>query len=79
MAGRPGRCGGVAPAAWEFRVGAHQVCRKWLRDRAGQPLSAETLNRYGQIVAAVEQTERLMDEVDRAIEAYGGWPAAFQN
>jgi hypothetical protein len=30
------------------------------------------------IIVALSETIRLMTEIDQVIEAYGGWPAAFQ-
>jgi hypothetical protein len=27
---------GVPTATWEFHVGSHHVCEKWLKDRAGK-------------------------------------------
>jgi len=67
----------VAPEAWEYRVGAHQVCRKWLRDRSGSALGANDLDYYAQLVAAVAETLVISRELDSTIELYGGWPGAF--
>jgi hypothetical protein len=68
---------GVAPEVWAFRVGGHQVCRKWLRDRRGRLLNGPELTQYVRLLAAVEDTVRLMSEIDLRIEQHGGWPAAF--
>ena len=32
----------------------------------------------GQILAALADTERLMDEIDEIIQQHGGWSEAFQ-
>ncbi|MEO8498580.1 MAG: type ISP restriction/modification enzyme, partial [Planctomycetota bacterium] len=60
---------------WNFHVGTHQVCRKWLRDRGA--FGAKTLSRYGRIVAAIEETLELTDRLDAVVAEVGGWDAAF--
>jgi predicted helicase len=70
---------GVPQAAWEFRVGGHQVCHKWLLDRAraGRELDVAEATRYGEVVCAVTMTLRIMSDIDRCIDAAGGFPGAF--
>jgi hypothetical protein len=34
--------------------------------------------RYQKIVVVLNETIRLMQEIDKVIEAHGGWPGAFQ-
>ncbi|MBC7236247.1 MAG: N-6 DNA methylase, partial [Chloroflexi bacterium] len=65
---------GVAPEIWEFMVGGYQVLDKWLKDRHGRALSFNDLLHYQKIVVALQETIRLMAEIDGAIEAPGGWP-----
>lgn len=67
----------VPEAAWEWRVGGHQVCRKWLKDRKGRLLSKDEVATYGHIVTAATETQRLASEIDVAIDGHGGWPKAF--
>jgi hypothetical protein len=67
----------VSRVAWEWRVGGHHVCRKWLKDRKGRTLTEADLAAYRQVVAAATNTPSLAEEIDRTIEAHGGWPAAF--
>ncbi|WP_448327785.1 type ISP restriction/modification enzyme [Sulfitobacter sp. M13] len=76
----------VPKATWEFHVGGYQVCHKWLKDRAGKGgknphpgriLSDDDILHYRRVVVALTDTQRLMDEVDAAIEKHGGWPGAF--
>lgn len=50
--------------------GGYQVLHKWLKDRRGRQLSFEDLH-YQQVVVALQETLRLMDEIDEAIP---GWP-----
>ncbi len=65
---------GVPPEVWNFHVGGYQVCQKWLKDRKGRKLTYDDLTHYQHIVSALDETIRLMSEIDAAIEAHGGWP-----
>jgi hypothetical protein len=64
---------------WHFRVGAHQIARKWLACRRGRRLTEADLAWYGVILDTVGETLRLMAEVDAAIELHGGFPAGFDS
>jgi predicted helicase len=68
---------GVPENVWNFHVGGYQVCEKWLKDRRGRTLSDEDVLHYQRAVVALKETIRLMAEIDRVIEAHGGWPGAF--
>ncbi|MDI4235560.1 hypothetical protein OZ411_22390 [Bradyrhizobium sp. Arg237L] len=68
---------GVSQSVWDFRIGGYQVCEKWLKDRRGSTLSKNEVVHYQKIVVALSETARLMEEIDEAIEQYGGWPGAF--
>ena len=70
------RFDGVPEEAWDFRVGSHRVCEKWLKERRGRGLSDGEVAHYQRVVAALFETARLMSEIDRAIEERGGWPLA---
>lgn len=41
-------------------------------------LSKDDIARYHKIVVALSETIRIMKEIDKVIEAHGGWPGAFQ-
>ena len=78
---------GIEPEVWSFKVGAYQVCEKWLKDRRrrggkhprpGRRLTEDDVDHYQRIVVAVAETIRLMAEIDEAIDGNGGWPEAFQ-
>ncbi|MBU1692716.1 MAG: N-6 DNA methylase [Verrucomicrobia bacterium] len=66
--------GGVPAAVWNFHIGGYQVCEKWLKDRKGRTLTYEDIQHYQEIVVALHETIRLMAEIDKVIEAEGGWP-----
>ena len=72
-------CGfaGVPEAVWNFHIGGYQVCQKWLKDRKGRKLSQDDIAHYQKIVVAISETIRLMTEIDKVIDAHGGWPGAF--
>jgi hypothetical protein len=64
----------VPPDVWNFHIGGYQVCQKWLKDRKGRQFTYDDLTQYQQIVAAVSETIRLMDDIDETIHEHGGWP-----
>ena len=76
----PGKIGfkGVHEEVWDIHIGGYRVCHKWLKDRKGRTLSDEDVAHYQKIVVALNETIRVMAEIDEDIEAYGGWPDAFQ-
>ena len=77
---KPGTIGfqGVPEEAWDFQIGGYQVCHKWLKDRKGRTLSDEDVAHYQKIIVALNETIRIMAEIDEVIEEHGGWPDAFQ-
>ena len=77
---KPGTAGfrGVLEEVWDFHVGGYQVLHKWLKDRKGRTLSDEDIAHYQKIVVALNETIRIMAEIDEIIEEHGGWPEAFQ-
>ena len=71
---------GIEKKVFEFMIGGYQVCEKWLKDRkkAERCLSTDDLKHYMKIVVALRETIRIMPEIDKAIDAHGGWPEAFK-
>ncbi len=43
----------------------------------GRTLSKEDIHHYHRIVVALNETIRLMSEIDEVIGQHGGWPGAF--
>lgn len=62
---------GVPPEVWNFHIGGYQVCDKWLKDRRGRTLAYEDLEHYCKVVTAINETIRVMAEIDAAIPK---WP-----
>jgi hypothetical protein len=68
---------GVPKQVWNFYLGGYQPCLKWLKDRKDRTLTAEDVAHYHRIVVAIHETIRLTEEIDKAIDDFGGWPEAF--
>ena len=68
---------GVPEEVWDFYIGGYQVCHKWLKDRKGRTLSDDDIAHYRKIVFALNETIRLMQEIEEVIAENGGWPDAF--
>lgn len=68
---------GVRQAVWRHTIGGYQVLHKWLDDRrkARRSLSDDDIAHWRRVYAALDATQRLMPQIDEAIEAHGGWPA----
>ncbi|MFC1655437.1 type ISP restriction/modification enzyme [Patescibacteria group bacterium] len=59
---------GKAPeAAWNFYIGGYQPTQKWLKDRRDRELSVEDIEHYQQMIVALSETERIMEEIDEVI------------
>ena len=55
---------GVPESAWQFYIGGYQPAQKWLKDRKGMTLGFEDVKHYGNIIYVLQQTERIMSEID---------------
>ena len=60
----------VPADVWNYEVGAHQVCEKWLKDRKGLALSHNEVRQYRSILVAVAETLRFMEEIDEIVEEF---------
>ena len=58
----------VPTMVWEYKVGAYQVCKKWLQDRKDTPLSHAEVRQYCGILVAVAETLRIMAEIDEVLD-----------
>lgn len=77
---------GVPEEVWNFHIGGYQVFEKWLKDRQakggkkprpGRVLTDDDIAHYQKIVVALNETIRIMKEIDEVIDQHGGWPDAF--
>ena len=55
---------GVPESAWNFYIGGYQPAQKWLKDRNGMTLSFEDVKHYQGIIYVLQQTGKIMDEID---------------
>jgi hypothetical protein len=62
---------GVPEEVWNFYVGGYQVCHKWLKDRKGRILSDDDILHYQKIIVVLQETIRIMQQIDEAIPS---WP-----
>jgi predicted helicase len=62
---------GIPAEVWNFYIGGYQVCQKWLKDRKGRTLSYDELTHYQKVIVALQETIRIMAEIDDLIP---GWP-----
>lgn len=58
----------VPQAQWEQYIGGYQPLQKWLKDHKKTALSAEDIEHYKKIIAALRLTEELMAEIDQVVE-----------
>jgi type I restriction-modification system DNA methylase subunit len=65
---------GIPEDVYKFYIGGYQVCEKWLKDRKDRKLTEEEIEHYQKIVVAINETIKIMREIDRVIEEHGGWP-----
>lgn len=66
--------GQVSQKIWNFYIGGYQVCQKWLKDRKGRTLTFDDLTHYQNIVSIISETMEIMEDIDKIIEQYGGFP-----
>jgi predicted helicase len=57
----------VPEVAWNFYIGGYQPAQKWLKDRKERELSYEDILHYQKIIVALNETDRLMKEIDKII------------
>lgn len=55
----------VPEVAWNIFIGAYQPAQKWLKDRKGRSLSFDEIVHYQMIIVALNETDRLMKEIER--------------
>lgn len=56
---------GIPLKVWEFYIGGYQPAQKWLKDRVGRTLSFDDILHYQKIIVALNETDRIMKEIDK--------------
>lgn len=59
---------GVPEVAWNFYIGGYQPAQKWLKDRKDRELQIDDIKHYLKIIVALNETDRLMKEIDKCVE-----------
>lgn len=54
----------VPESAWNFYIGGYQPAQKWLKDRKGMALDFNDVKHYQSIIYVLQQTDRIMQEID---------------
>lgn len=55
----------VPMVAWNFFIGGYQPAQKWLKDRRGRELTWDDIRHYQRIIKVLEETHRIMREIDQ--------------
>ena len=55
----------VPEVVWDFYIGGYQPAQKWLKDRKDRELQVEDIKHYLKIIVALNETDRLMKEIDK--------------
>ncbi len=55
---------GVPETAWNFHIGGYQPAQKWLKDRKGRTLTYDDIRHYQKVIVALNETDRIMKEID---------------
>lgn len=57
--------GNVPDVAWDFYIGGYQPAQKWLKDRRGRELNMEDIEHYQQMIVALSETSKIMEQIDQ--------------
>ncbi len=64
---------GVDEETWAFRAGSHQVCRKWLGDRAGRRFTSDTQQQFADVLQTIRRMRAICLAIEAHVDARGGW------
>ena len=59
---------GVPEVAWNFYIGGYQPAQKWLKDLKDRELQIDDIRHYLKIIVALNETDRLMKEIDKGVD-----------
>jgi len=58
---------GVAPEVWRYQVGSYPILERWLRSRAGQLLTVQSIREFRWIAEAVRLSLNVQQRIQEAI------------
>ncbi len=53
----------ISELAWNFFIGGYQPAQKWLKDRKGKELDTDDILHYEKIIAILEETNKIMNQI----------------
>lgn len=56
---------GVSGELWDMPIGGYKPAQKWLKDRIGRRLTYSEIDHYQKVLAALQTTSELLDEIDQ--------------
>jgi predicted helicase len=60
----------VPLAVWEYQIGGYIPAQKWLKDRRELELSYEDIVTYQRIVGAINETMKIVEEINKTLDGY---------
>ena len=54
----------ISEAAYNFQIGGYQPLQKWLKDRKGETLNFKSIRHYEEMVHAITETMRIMEQIE---------------
>ncbi len=57
----------IPEAIWSFYLGNAQPAQKWINDKKGQKLELDDINHYHKIVAALIETDKIIEEINKIV------------
>ncbi len=67
---------GINQQVWEFCIGNYQICHEFLKNHLGMSLDYDELVHYQKTVFAIQETIRIMEEIDKLL--FSAWTTVEQ-
>ena len=55
-------------STWNYYIGGYNPLQKWLKDRKGCVLTLSDIEHYKQMIAAIQETQIIVQEIDKFVE-----------
>ena len=56
---------GISENIWQTYIGGYRPAKRWIEERKNHILTQEDISHYSKIIKALEETDRIMKEIDR--------------
>ena len=67
----------VSEATWNFKIGTHQVLKKWLSARREQTLVGQNIEKAADLLQRIDRTMKITAELDECLRCSGSWETNF--